>query len=147
MICTQIIPSKCKSIHSFQLYLEHPPPFTSLDESLQDFSLKKISLKRLPKMKESKCLLHKTCRWQWRGTQKQEIFMNNYLLTLFYVIELEGKWKWELFCHVWLFATPWTVARLAPLFMEFSRQEHWSGLLCCPLGNLPNPRIKSDSLT
>ena len=24
-------------------------------------------------------------------------------------------------------ATPWTVARQAPLSMEFSRQEHWSG--------------------
>ena len=27
-----------------------------------------------------------------------------------------------------LFATPWTVARQAPLSMEFSRQEYWSGL-------------------
>ena len=25
-------------------------------------------------------------------------------------------------------ATPWTVGCEAPLFMEFSRQEHWSGL-------------------
>ena len=24
-------------------------------------------------------------------------------------------------------ATPWTVARQAPLSMEFSRQEYWSG--------------------
>ena len=29
---------------------------------------------------------------------------------------------------VWLFATPWTVARQAPLAMEFPRQEYWSGL-------------------
>ena len=29
----------------------------------------------------------------------------------------------------WLFATPWTVALQVPLFMEFSRQEYWSGLL------------------
>ena len=27
-----------------------------------------------------------------------------------------------------LFATPWTVAYKAPLAMEFSRQEYWSGL-------------------
>ena len=27
------------------------------------------------------------------------------------------------------FATPWTVARQAPLFMGFPRQEYWSGLL------------------
>ena len=30
--------------------------------------------------------------------------------------------------HVWLFVTLWTVACLAPLSMEFSRQEYWSGL-------------------
>ena len=32
------------------------------------------------------------------------------------------------FSHVWLFATPWTVAHQAPLSMGFSRQEYWSGL-------------------
>ena len=30
--------------------------------------------------------------------------------------------------HVWLFATTWTVARQAPLFLEFPRQEYWNGL-------------------
>ena len=30
--------------------------------------------------------------------------------------------------HVWLFATPWTVADQAPRSMEFSRHEYWSGL-------------------
>ena len=30
--------------------------------------------------------------------------------------------------HVWLFATPWTVAYQAPPSMGFSRQECWSGL-------------------
>ena len=34
----------------------------------------------------------------------------------------------ELLSHVQLFATPWTVARQAPLSMGFSRQEYWSGL-------------------
>ena len=29
--------------------------------------------------------------------------------------------------HVQLSSTPWTVARQAPLSMEFSRQEYWSG--------------------
>ena len=32
-----------------------------------------------------------------------------------------------------LFASPWTVARQAPLSMGFSRQEYWSGLPCPPL--------------
>ena len=30
--------------------------------------------------------------------------------------------------HVWLFATPWTVTHQAPVSMELSRQEYWSGL-------------------
>ena len=32
------------------------------------------------------------------------------------------------FSHVWLFATPWTVAHQARLSIVFSRQENWSGL-------------------
>ena len=44
-----------------------------------------------------------------------------------------------------LFATPWTVAYQAPLSVEFSRQEYWSGLpYPCP-GDLPNPRIEPRS--
>ena len=36
--------------------------------------------------------------------------------------------------------TPWIAAGQAPLSMEFSRQEYWSGLLQFPsLGHLPNP--------
>ena len=34
----------------------------------------------------------------------------------------------NLHSHVRLFATPWTAASQAPLSMEFSRQEYWSGL-------------------
>ena len=40
----------------------------------------------------------------------------------------------------------WTVASQAPLSMEFSRQEYWSGLPFPFPGNLPNPGIKSMSL-
>ena len=40
------------------------------------------------------------------------------------------------------FATPWTVAHQAPLSMEFSRQEYWSGLPCPSPGDLPDPGIK-----
>ena len=43
-------------------------------------------------------------------------------------------------------ATPWTVARQAPLSMGFSRQEYWRGLQCPSPGNLPNPGIKPTSL-
>ena len=47
--------------------------------------------------------------------------------------------------HARLFATPWTVAHQAPLSTGFSRQEYWSGLLCPPPGDLPNPGIKPGS--
>ena len=35
-------------------------------------------------------------------------------------------------------ATPWTITHQAPLAMEFSRQEYWSGLPCPSPGDLPN---------
>ena len=37
---------------------------------------------------------------------------------------------------------PWTVAHQSPLSMGLSRQEYWSGLLCPPPGDLPDPGIK-----
>ena len=47
--------------------------------------------------------------------------------------------------HVWLFATQWTVARRAPMSMEFSRQGCWSGLPFPSPGHLPDPGIKPAS--
>ena len=44
-------------------------------------------------------------------------------------------------------ATPWTVARQAPLSMGLSRQEYWSGLPRPPPGDLRNPGIEPVSLT
>ena len=55
--------------------------------------------------------------------------------------------------RVRLFATPWTVAYQAPLSMEFSRQEYWSGLPFPSPGDLPDlgieprsPAMEADSL-
>ena len=49
---------------------------------------------------------------------------------------------------VQLFVTlRWDVAHQAPLSMGFSRQEYWSGLLCPPPGDLPDPGIEPTSLT
>ena len=47
--------------------------------------------------------------------------------------------------RVGLFATPCTVAHQAPLFMEFFKQEYWSGFPFSSPGDLPNPGIKSGS--
>ena len=41
--------------------------------------------------------------------------------------------------------TPWTVACQAPLSMEFSRQECWSGLPFPSTSDLPNPGIEPRS--
>ena len=50
------------------------------------------------------------------------------------------------FNHVQLFVTLWTVVHQAPLSMEFSRKEYWSGLPCPSPGNLLDPGIKPRSL-
>ena len=47
--------------------------------------------------------------------------------------------------RVQLFATPWTTAFQAPLFMDYSKQENWSGLPFPNLGDLPDPEIESAS--
>ena len=38
-----------------------------------------------------------------------------------------------------LFVTPWTVILPASLSMGISRQEYWSGLLCPPPEDVPDP--------
>ena len=55
--------------------------------------------------------------------------------------------------RVRLFATSWTVACQAPLSMEFSRQDYWSGLPFSSPGDLPKlgikprfPALQADSL-
>ena len=48
----------------------------------------------------------------------------------------------KLLSHVQLFATPWTAAYQAPLSMEFSRQEYWSGSPFPSPGDLPKPGIE-----
>ena len=42
---------------------------------------------------------------------------------------------------------PWIVFHQAPLSMEFSKQEHWSGLPCPSPGDLPYPGMELVSLT
>ena len=49
--------------------------------------------------------------------------------------------KYQLLSCVRLFVTPWTLTCQAPLSMEFSRQEYWSGLPFPSPGDLPDPGI------
>ena len=46
---------------------------------------------------------------------------------------------------VWLFVASWTVVRQAPLPMEFSRQEFWSGLPFPFPVDLPDPGVEPSS--
>ena len=48
--------------------------------------------------------------------------------------------------HVRLYSNPWTVTHQAPLSMEFSSQDYWSGLPLPTPGDLPYPGIKAMSL-
>ena len=48
--------------------------------------------------------------------------------------------------HIPRFVTLWTVARQAPLSMEFSRQEHWSSCHFLLQGDLPDPGMELASL-
>ena len=56
------------------------------------------------------------------GAQKLQIFRMKLFLMMKSVFIV------QLLSHVRIFVTPWTVACQAPLSMEFSRQEYWSGL-------------------
>ena len=54
------------------------------------------------------------------------------------------KKKCQSLSHVQLFATPWTIGYQAPLSMEFSRPDYWSGQPFPSPGDL-NPEIKPES--
>ena len=49
----------------------------------------------------------------------------------------------EMLSHIQLLVILWTVAHQAPLSMEFSRQEYWSGLPFPSPGDLLNPGIEA----
>ena len=49
------------------------------------------------------------------------------------------EWVAISFSCIQLFAILWTVAHQGPLSVEFSRQDHWSGLPFPPPGDLPDP--------
>ena len=46
------------------------------------------------------------------------------------------------FSCVQLFVIPWTISHQAPLSMDFSWQEYWSGLPFPSSGDLPNPGME-----
>ena len=100
-------------------------------------------------------------RWPGPGKKTDDICLHSSLgqhctthSHLFYYTDLSqiktvcsitlSEWVKSL-SRVRLFATPWTVARQAPLSMGFSRPEYWSGLPFPSPGDLPDPGIKPRS--
>ena len=91
-------------------------------------------------------------------TQKTEIVrQNSSVRTMAKVLNSHLVQYLETFClskgrcvcvlsRAQLFAASWTVAHQAPLSMEFSRQEYWSGLPFPSPGDLPNSGIEPASL-
>ena len=77
------------------------------------------------------------------GKVEQGIAIFHYTPLYFILLSYECA---QSLSRVRLFATPWTVACQAPLSMEFSKQEYWSGLPFPSPGYLPNPGIKPASL-
>ena len=73
----------------------------------------------------------------WRGKQRMQGIV---------LKRIKHSFKDILTSCVQLFGTPWTVVCQAPLFIGFSRQEYWSGLLLPPPGDFPNPGIEPKSL-
>ena len=71
--------------------------------------------------------------------------LNLFTVHNFTIINKTTRSEVKSLSYVWLFATPWTITYKAPLSMEFSRQEYWSGLPFPSPGDLPDPGIKPGS--
>ena len=74
------------------------------------------------------------------------LYMYNYYVCSVYIVRLLLTLCVRVLSYVGLFATPWTVARQAPVSIEFSSQEYWSELPFISPGDIPNPGIKLVSL-
>ena len=88
-----------------------------------------------------------TPKFMFFSQAKKHSFHPNSLKSLIPASTLKSKVQSEMksLSRVRLFASPWTVAHQAPLSMEFSRQEYWSGLTFSSPGYLPNPGIEPRS--
>ena len=87
------------------------------------------------------------CPWGHKELDMTEQMNNKSSFNILYVdiLNLKIKCKFRIF-HICMLgsesATPWAVVHQAPLFMEFSRQQYWSGFPFPPPGDPPNPGIK-----
>ena len=66
---------------------------------------------------------------------------------MFVLNRLDDQHVQSHFSHIRLFSTPWMVTHQAPMSVEFSQQEYWSGLPFPSPGDLSDPGIKPRSPT
>ena len=84
-------------------------------------------------------VLHSICQQIW----KTQLWPQDWKISVLVPIPKKvSENKVKLLSRVRLFATSWTVARQASLFMRFSRQEYWIGLPFPSPGDLPDPGIE-----
>ena len=126
--------------------LPGPPP--------GDFPNPRIDLTSMPSfwLWRRKGSLH--CRqvhYNW-ATRKLECIQLSQLINYTLDIAIAFTYKYvtivsaHSLSYVWLFVALWTIARQAPLSMEFSKQEYWNRVPFPTPGDLPHSRIKTSSL-
>ena len=89
-------------------------------------------------VRHSPCIFTSTFQNIWLYSKKHKIIemVSRKLRVLF-------CWCCYLVAELYLtLVTPWTVARQAPLFMGFPRQEYWRGLPFPSPGYLPDPGME-----
>ena len=75
--------------------------------------------------------------WIWKETSFYNIWYGGVCVCVCVCVCMRERARERELSRVWLFAIPWTVA---PLSVEFSRQEYCGGLPFLPPGDLPDPR-------
>ena len=125
--------------------VNHSPPYSSVHEILQARVLEWVVM---PSSKLFACCCCCCCvtsvvsdsvqphRWQpTRLRRPWDSPGKNTGVGCYFLFQcMKGKVKGKSLSRVRLLATPWPAAYQAPLSMEFSRQEYWSGV---PLPSLP----------
>ena len=87
-----------------------------------------------PRIIQYSCLENSADRGAWWAIIHGGAKGQTWLINIFFSWHLcVCVWECSV-AHVRLLATPWTVARQAPLSMEFFRQEYWSALPFCTPG-------------
>ena len=122
-----------------------------------------LILREYPSLNNDSLSISHSSKWKWYFMKKRPILLTMQKITqvlcleiinvlwcasefLYIYFSFHSKKCYSL-SHVLLFATPWTVACQAPLFMEFSRQVYWSGLPFSSPGDRPNAGIEPGSPT